>query len=89
MSEQAPFEIDAATGKVAQYTPKGKPLRYRAKLDTLADVRREMSRLYRESRSNLLDVQDCSRLVYTLKQIGDLIRDHDLEKRVDILEGKQ
>ena len=89
MSAQVPVEIDAATGEVAEYTPKGKPARYRAKLDSIADVRREMCRLYRESRSNLLDVQDCSRLVYVLKQIGDTIRDHELEQRIEVLESKQ
>lgn len=89
MTDQGPIEIDAATGEVSEYTPKGKPARYRVKLDSIADVKREMCRLYRESRSNLLDIQDCSRLVYVLKQVGELIRDSELEKRIEILEGKK
>ena len=62
-------------------------VRYRCKMDTIDDIRHEASRLYRESRSGLLDVTDCSKYIYCLKQVASLITDGDLEKRLEILEG--
>ncbi len=61
-------------------------VRYRSKLETIDDIRHEASRLYRESRSGLLDVTDCSKYIYCLKQIASLITDGDIEKRILALE---
>ncbi len=61
-------------------------VRYRCKLDTIDDIRHEASRLYRESRGGILDVTDCSKYIYCLKQIASLIETGDLEKRIESLE---
>ncbi len=87
MPNQHPIEIDATTGDVSDYPLDGnKPMRYRAKLDTLADVRREMARLYRESRSGGLDVQDMTKFVWVLKSISEVIDRADIEAKLQYLE---
>jgi len=86
MSLAPPVEIDAETGEVVEYTPEAKPARYRAKLDTLADIRREMAKLYRESRSGLLSVQDMTKYVWALKAMGEVISEADIEAKLDYLE---
>lgn len=84
MSAQQPVEIDGLTGEVIDYPPSHK--RYRAKLDTLQDVKREMGKLYREARSGLIDSQDATKQVWILQAIGKVIVDAELEKRIELLE---
>ncbi|MGZ5054444.1 MAG: hypothetical protein ACXWAT_05805 [Methylobacter sp.] len=88
MSDRDPVEIDGITGEVVEYTPQGKPARYRAKLDTLQDVKREMAKLYRESRSGVLDVQDATKMTWMLQAVGKVIEGSDLEKRIEVLEKR-
>ena len=83
MSAQQPVEIDGLTGEVIDY-PRHK--RYRAKLDTLQDVKREMGKLYREARSGLIDPQDATKQVWILQAIGKVIVDAELETRIELLE---
>ncbi len=85
MSAQQPVEIDGLTGEVIDY-PAGHK-RYRAKLDTLNDVKREMAKVYRESRSGLIDSQDATKHVWVLQALGKIIVDADLEKRIERLEN--
>ena len=66
-----------------------KVTRYRAKLDTLQDVRREMAKVYREARSGVVEVVDGTKLVWMLQAVGKVIEGSDLEKRIEILEGKK
>jgi len=87
MSNRYPVEIDGATGEV-ETLPPGK-FRYRCKLDTLADCRREMAKVYRESRSKIIDVSDGSKFVYMLGAVGKIIEASDLEQRIEALEGKR
>lgn len=86
MRNKYPVEIDGITGEVVEYTPTGKPARYRAKLDTLGDIKKEMVKVYRASRSNLLDTQDATKQIWMLQAIGKVIVDADLEKRLEALE---
>lgn len=62
--------------------------RVRARLDTLADVRREMAKLYRMARAETLDVQDAARLANILMLIGRLIEGGEFEKRLEALEAR-
>ena len=87
MANKHPVEIDGKTGELSNLPPK--VARYRAKLDTLQDVKREMSRVYRESRTGLVDVQDGTKLVWMLQAVAKVIEGSDLEKRIEILEGKK
>lgn len=87
MSKRDPVEIDGITGEVDTLPPqKGK--RYRCKLDSLLDIKQEMSKVYREARSGVVDVQDASRLVYMLGTIGKIVEVNDFEKRISLLEEK-
>lgn len=88
MSNKYPVEVDGVTGRVTDL-PHTKNTRYRAKLDSLSDVKREMSKCYREARSGVLDVQDSTKLVWILQAVGKVIESSDIEKRIEILEGKK
>ncbi len=85
MSNKYPVEVDGITGEVSDLPPP-KGARYRAKLDTMQDIRREMAKLYRESRSGVLDVQDATKLTWMLQAVGKVIEGSDLEKRIEKLE---
>jgi len=69
-----------------------KPFNYRD-LTTLGTIRTEMVRLYKKARSsqflsgdNKMDTQDYARYVTGLKELANLIRGEDLERRVKIVE---
>ena len=85
MYDQYPVEIDGATGEV-ETLPPGKG-RYRCRLETLQDCKREMAKVYRESRSQLIDVGDASKFVFMLGAVGKLIESSDMEKRIEALES--
>lgn len=88
MSKRNPVEIDGVTGEVETLPPqKGQP--YRCNLTTMQDVRREMAKVYRESRSESLDPATGSKLVWMLQSIGKVIENSDLEKRIELLEAKK
>jgi len=88
MANKHPVEIDGITGEVETLTPQ-KGQRYRCKLDTMQDVKREMARVYRESRSELIDPVTGTKLVWMLQSVARVIEGNDLEKRIEILEGKK
>jgi hypothetical protein len=88
MSNKYPVEVDGITGEVSDLPPQ-KGHRYKCKLDTLNDVRREMAKVYREARTGILEVTDASKLTYMLGTIGKVIEGSDLEKRIELLEGKK
>lgn len=89
MRPDALIEIDGTTGEISDYTPRGKPIRYRAKLDTLQDIRREMAKVYRETRSGIIDTQDATKLTWCLQALGKVIEGSDIEQRIEALEGKR
>jgi hypothetical protein len=68
---------------------KQSPTPSRIDLKSIDDVRLEMSRVYREMRSDSIESQQGTRLVYVLSQIGKLIELHEIEKRIATLEAKQ
>ena len=86
MSNRDPVEIDGITGEVQELPPK-KGGRYRCQLDTAQDVRREMAKVYRECRSNMMDAQTGTKLVWMLQGIAKVIETSDLEKRIEELEN--
>lgn len=72
-------ESPAAIGDVLSPTP-------RINLSTAEDIRREMSRVYREARSNELDTREACRLVYVLGQIAKAYEIEIIENRLAALE---
>lgn len=85
MSNQDPVIIDGITGDVETMPPQnGK--RYRCQLDTVSDVKREMAKVYRECRSNLIDAQTGTKLTWMLSELKKTIVDNELEQRIELLE---
>jgi hypothetical protein len=56
-------------------------------LNTIQSVRVEMSRVYRQARSDQLDIDTAARLCNMLRTLADVLRDSDLERRMAELEG--
>lgn len=83
MAKKQPTIIDGATGEAL---PLPVPSRYRAKLDTIHDVKREIAKVYREARSGVVDVQDATKLTWCLQALGKVIEGSDIEKRIELLE---
>lgn len=85
MSDREPVIIDGITGDVETLPPqKGK--RYRCELSTVQDVRREMAKVYRECRSEILDAQTGTKLTWMLQGIAKVIETSDFEQRLEQLE---
>lgn len=76
-----PATIEAKSGEVI-------PTALRIDLKTIDDIRLEMARVYREMRGGIIESQQGTRLVYVLTAIGKLIELHDIEQRIQDLEGK-
>ena len=56
-------------------------------LKSVDNVRLEMAKVYRDMRRGVVDTGDGTKLVYVLAQIGKMIELHDLEARLNLLEG--
>ncbi len=87
MHDKHTLEADSITAGVDTLHPPKR--RYRLKLDTLSDVKREMTKVYKESRSGIIEIVDASKLVWMLSAVGKIIEVSDLEKRVEALESKR
>lgn len=66
---------------------KGTPIRTR--LGTIKDIKNEMARVYKEVRMGSLDTSQATKLIYILGQMSALIKDHELERRIELLERSQ
>ena len=87
MSNKKAVTFDGQTGEVLDVGVV-KKTRYRAKLDTISDIKREMAKLYREARSGVVDVQDATKLTWCLQAVAKVIETSDLEDRVKKLENR-
>jgi len=59
-----------------------------AKLSNIEGCQHEMARLYREARREEIDLSRAKGLVWILKELSGLIRDSELEKRIEELEAQ-
>ncbi len=59
----------------------------RINLNDLDGLRREMARVYRDTRGGRVHSQDGARLVYILGELRKVFEACDLEKRIAALEG--
>ena len=57
------------------------------RLDTLAQIRREMTRVYRAARRHDLDLQELRTFIYALQSIAGVLKDGELQVRLDAIEG--
>lgn len=65
------------------------PRRFRAPLNSVSGIRRELGRLYREARTGEVPVSDASKLGNLLYLIGRLLAGEELEARVRRLEDQE
>jgi hypothetical protein len=63
------------------------PTRRGPELASLTDVRREMSKVYREARSGKLRSDEASRFTFMLSSIGKVLEVCELERRLEQLEA--
>lgn len=63
------------------------PLKVRVKLSSVADVQRELSKLYWLARSKRMDVSEASKLANILVMVARIMETSDLEARLSALEG--
>lgn len=79
--DEVPAQSTAVTGVLLAPTP-----RVRSRLTTIREIRREMAKVYLEARNGELRTDSATRFVYMLTQLSNLIRDSELEQRVQQLE---
>ncbi len=78
---ESTLTIDGETQSVIPTPPK-------VDLATALDVRREMAKVYRETRAGKIDTQDGAKLVFMLAQVGKMIEMHEIETRLAALEAR-
>lgn len=64
------------------------PVTRRLDLKKMIQVRREMALTYREVRNGSVSTTDGAKLIFMLAQIGKMIQDAELERRLRALEGR-
>lgn len=55
----------------------------------MTDVKREMAKVYRECRSEMIDAQTGTKLTWMLQAVAKVIETSDLEKRIEVLENQK
>jgi hypothetical protein len=64
------------------------PTRRGPELSTLTDVRKEMSKVYRQARSGKLRTEEASRFTFMLSSIGKVLEVCEVERRLELLEQR-
>lgn len=59
----------------------------RIRLNTVRECRRELAKLYLETRQGQLETSTATRLAYILTSLVNMIRDSELEQRIAALEA--
>jgi len=85
MSNDNAVVIDSVTGEVEGVSPPDNT-RYRCPLQTAGDCKRELAKLYRESRSGKLDANVLSKYTFVLNVLNNMIQTSELEARLEALE---
>lgn len=62
------------------------PVRSRLRLGSIREVRRELQKVYEDAKAGRMSTQDAGRLTYILQSLASMIRDSDLESRIQKLE---
>jgi hypothetical protein len=64
------------------------PTRRGPELASLTDVRKEMSKVYRQARSGKIRTDEASRFTFMLASIGKVLEVCELERRLEQLEAR-
>lgn len=70
----------------AEPAPPPLPKERRIRLGNINQIRAELAAVYREARLGKLDTAVATRYTYMLRELAVLIRDHDIEKRLEAIE---
>ena len=62
--------------------------RSRLRLGTVRDCRRELAKVYVDARRGAIEPSDATRLAYLLISLANLIRDSEMEERIEVLEAE-
>ncbi len=73
--------IDGLTGIAEDYPIVVKQPKYKCKLNTKSDCRKEMAKIYRESRAAVIATQDATRQIYILQMISKEIVEAPIEPK--------
>lgn len=77
-------DTQSIEGTVIPVTPT--PASERLRLSTIKECRRELAKVYADTRRGIISTQDGTRLTYILIALSNIIRDTELEERVKRLE---
>ena len=61
----------------------------RLRLGSIREVRRELIKVYAMAKSGRLATSDASRLAFLLQSLANMIKDSELEQRIEALEKRQ
>lgn len=82
----APNVVEVVEGNLLIHNPTP---RSRLRLGTISEVRRELARLYIEARRGEIETSTATRLAYMLTSLANMIRDSEMEKRIEALEHRR
>lgn len=85
-THRQPATLDGSTGLAVAYPRQKRPRHI--PLNSLDDVRAELSRLYRHARAGEVATQDATRLGYLLSSLARIIEGAELETRIAALENR-
>ncbi|MDR3413287.1 MAG: hypothetical protein P4L87_20430 [Formivibrio sp.] len=76
-------EVIQANEQMGSHSP-----RSRLRLGTIRECRRELAKLYVDARCGAIETADATRLAYLLTSLANLIRESEMEERIEALETK-
>ena len=86
--DEAPTGTTAGNSGTPSPSPASTKASRRMRLHTVTDVKRELRRIYIDTRNGSLKSADATKLAYILNMLANLMVDSDLEERVNAaLEG--
>jgi hypothetical protein len=79
--------LDAVSGDISTLpTSEG---RYRCRLETMSDIRKEQAKLYRQARSGLLDASDATKLGWLLSEVRKTVEIESRNAEMPVITEQQ
>lgn len=69
-----------------ELSPPPLPKERRIRLGSIGEIRKQMAEVYREVRNGKIDLKEATAYTYMLRELAALIRDHQIETRLEALE---
>ena len=58
------------------------------RLDSMSAIRREMAKIYRQTRRGKIDINDATKLAFLLRTLAEMVASEIIERRLDNVEAK-